>query len=89
MIIWILIYIVGCILSFGRFTANHYAFLKQTPNLSQNKWWVSVDDGWLVLGLIMVLFSWLGFLAGIMVYTVESGVMDNTNVPFLKFNYND
>lgn len=70
----IILYIIGCILSYGRLTASTYIideeFIKFIPP----------TPAYLTIS-ILSLFSWLAFIAGIFVY------FENNEHYFFKWSY--
>jgi len=56
---FIIIYIIGCILAYGRFNASMHN-IKMKINLAT-----------IILGVVIVLGGWMSFVSGTMIYTFE------------------
>lgn len=80
-VLLIMVYLIGCILSYGRFVGNAYQNWVECGAVP--KWykdWVP-----LLCGINIILCSWGGFLMGLVIYLINP--LGLNNEPFLKFNY--
>ena len=75
-IIIITIYLIGCVLTYGRMLASEYEideyYIRTIPANPNYKFYIFYS-----------IFSWIGFISGILIYFV-----DNQKY-FLKFSYKD
>ena len=84
-IIFILFYLLGCILSAGRIVGSMYGIelnypIRRDKELSFLELLARND-----IGFILILSSWIGFIAGIIVYLKEE--INENNHFFLKYSF--
>ena len=84
-IIFILLYLLGCILSAGRIVGSMYGIEMNYPTRQDKELSflevLKMND----IGFILTLSSWLGFIAGIMVYLKEE-IYENHHY-LLKYSF--
>ena len=67
MVIFIVIYLIGCILSFGRI----FAFACEADKKCIKYVAPSNLSNWYIIILIVTLLSWVGFIVGVLIYIID------------------
>ena len=81
MITYIIIYLIGCILAYGRINGSFYEIEKKYEDVlgMNHANCLFIMPVVTFLTIIMIFCSWIGFLIGLIIYLV------NTEKYFLKF----
>ena len=84
---WIAMYVVGCVLSFARFTGAFWGLEELSMEYNDKyvpiAWWNSPDLRW--RGLLIVSVSWVGFGGGCFLFS-QAGEHDKY---FFKWSYKE